>query len=73
MARSRLALVSPTTENRTVRPVRRPNVKLRTREHLTASEVEAVLVVARATFRPMPLSHRSATKRIHAMVADVQP
>jgi hypothetical protein len=36
-------LVSPTEVNRTVAPTRRPNAELRTREHLTAGEVEALV------------------------------
>jgi hypothetical protein len=35
VAKSKLRLVSPTNENRTVTPRRRPNAELRTREHLT--------------------------------------
>jgi type 1 fimbriae regulatory protein FimB/type 1 fimbriae regulatory protein FimE len=48
MAKPRLALVSPTTENRTVGPLRRPNAELRTREHLTAGEVEALMTAAKS-------------------------
>jgi hypothetical protein len=40
MAKPNLRLVTPTTENRTVTPQRPPNRELRTREHLTADEVE---------------------------------
>jgi hypothetical protein len=40
-------LVAPTTENRTVMPLRRPNAELRTRDHLTADEVEALMAAAR--------------------------
>jgi hypothetical protein len=47
MAKPRLALVSPTTDNRTVRPLRRPNAELRTREHLTAAEVESLIDAAK--------------------------
>jgi type 1 fimbriae regulatory protein FimB/type 1 fimbriae regulatory protein FimE len=32
-------LQPPTTENRTVTPMRRPNAELRTREYLTDAEV----------------------------------
>jgi integrase len=47
MAKPKLALVSPTTENRTVGPLRRPNAELRTREYLTAAEVEALMEAAK--------------------------
>jgi hypothetical protein len=47
MAKSHLTLVSPTAENRTVTPSRRPNAELRTREHLTADEVEALMDAAK--------------------------
>ncbi len=43
MANSSLALAAPATENRTVR---RPNAELRTREHLTADEVERLIEAA---------------------------
>jgi hypothetical protein len=49
MTKSRLAIVTSTTVNRTVKPLRRPNAELRTREHLTAAEVEALIEAARAT------------------------
>jgi integrase len=39
MAKSRLKLVAPAAEKRTVTPVRRPNAELRPREHLTEREV----------------------------------
>ena len=39
MAKSHLKLVTPTTVNRTVTPVRRRNSELRTREYLTEAEV----------------------------------
>jgi len=45
MANSSLALVAPATVNRTVR---RPNAELRTREHLTADEVERLIEAASA-------------------------
>jgi integrase len=57
MAKSHLTLVSPTTENRTVTPLRRPNAELRTREHLTADEVEALMDAAKGN----RYSHRDAT------------
>ncbi|HZR89977.1 MAG TPA: tyrosine-type recombinase/integrase [Bradyrhizobium sp.] len=43
MAKSHLKLVTPSTEIRTVRPTRRPNADLRTREYLTEAEVERLL------------------------------
>jgi integrase len=43
MTKARLKLVSPTTEKRTVAPVRRPNAELRPREHLTEREVEKLI------------------------------
>ena len=57
MAKPRLALVSPTTKNRTVRPLRRPNAELRTREHLTPTEVESLIDAAKANRH----GHRDAT------------
>jgi type 1 fimbriae regulatory protein FimB/type 1 fimbriae regulatory protein FimE len=41
-------LVTPTIENRTVGTLRRPNADLRTREYLTAAEVEALIDAAKA-------------------------
>jgi hypothetical protein len=38
----------PTTENRTVTPQRPTNAELRTRDHLTADEVEKLIEAARA-------------------------
>jgi type 1 fimbriae regulatory protein FimB/type 1 fimbriae regulatory protein FimE len=46
LPKSRLRLVAPATVNRTVTPTRRPNAELRTREHLTESEVARLLKVA---------------------------
>jgi integrase len=43
LAKSPLRLITPNTEIRTVRPTRRPNVDLRTREYLTEAEVERLL------------------------------
>src|SRR6266436_4960964 len=43
MENSSLALMTPTTVNRTVR---RPNAELRTREHLTVDEVEKLIDIA---------------------------
>jgi integrase len=48
MANPSLRLVAPTTENRTVIPQRPPNAELRTREHLTADEVETLIEAAKA-------------------------
>jgi len=47
MAKSQLKLVTPTTENRTVMPVRRPNADLRTRKYLTDAEVERLMKTAK--------------------------
>jgi integrase len=57
MAKSHLKLVTPTEVNRTVAPVRRPNAELRTREHLTPGEVEALIEAAKANRH----AHRDAT------------
>jgi site-specific recombinase XerD len=57
MQKSHLKLVSPTEVNRTVAPTRRPNAELRTREHLTAGEVEALVEAAKAN----RYGHRDAT------------
>jgi integrase len=48
MKKPNLKLVSPTTEIRTVTPRRRPNRELRTREHLTASEVQKLIEAAKS-------------------------
>jgi integrase len=57
MAKSNLRLAAPRTVNRTVRPTRRPNADLRTREYLTEAEVERLL---RAT-KGNRWAHRDAT------------
>jgi type 1 fimbriae regulatory protein FimB/type 1 fimbriae regulatory protein FimE len=57
MTKPRLAIVTPTTVNQTVRPLRRPNAKLRTREHLTAAEVESLIEAAKSNRH----GHRDAT------------
>jgi site-specific recombinase XerD len=57
MAKSALRLVAPTEVNRTVVPTRRPNAELRTREHLTPGEVEALIEAAKAN----RYGHRDAT------------
>jgi integrase len=46
MAKRHLRLVFPATVNRTVRPRRRPNGDLRTREYLTEAEVERLMKAA---------------------------
>ncbi len=46
MAKPKLRLVAPTTENRTVGPRRAKNAELRTREHLTMDEVERLIKAA---------------------------
>jgi integrase len=57
MAKSRLKLVAPTAENRTVTPVRRKNAELRTREYLTDAEVAQLTDAAKANRN----GHRDAT------------
>jgi integrase len=57
MAKPRLKLVQPTTEKRTVRPKRRPNRDLRTREYLTEAEVERLMTAAKGN----RWGHRDAT------------
>jgi hypothetical protein len=51
VANPNLRLVAPTTENRTVTPQRPPNAQLRTREHLTADEVEKLIEAAKTNRR----------------------
>ncbi len=48
MAKANLRLVTPSTVNRTVARRRPPNSELRTREHLTADEVERLIEAAGA-------------------------
>jgi len=48
MTKSRLRLVTPPTENRTVTPRRPKNAELRTREHLTPDEVEQLIEAAKS-------------------------
>jgi integrase len=57
MAKSHLNLVTPTEVKRTVVPKRQKNAELRTREHLTPDEVEALTEAARG-YR---YGHRDAT------------
>ena len=57
MVKPRLKLVSPTTQNRTVTPLRRANAELRTREYLTDAEVARLTEAAKAN----RWGHRDAT------------
>ena len=57
MANLHLKLITPDTEDRTVMPRRPPNRELRTREHLTESEVERLINAAKQNRR----GHRDAT------------
>jgi hypothetical protein len=57
MAKPKLALGSPAIINRTVGPLRRPNAELRTREYLTAAEVESLIEAAKGNRH----GHRDAT------------
>jgi integrase len=47
-----LILVSPTNENRTVRPLRQANGKLRTREYLLPSEVDKLVATTKRSRYP---------------------
>lgn len=57
MSKTHLKLVTPTTENRTVTPTRRPNAELRTREYLTEREVDRLMETAKGN----RYGHRDAT------------
>jgi type 1 fimbriae regulatory protein FimB/type 1 fimbriae regulatory protein FimE len=57
MANAHLKLVTPAIVNRTVTPKRRPNADLRTREHLTETEVERLIEAAKRN----RWGHRDAT------------
>ena len=57
MAKSHLRLITPTAKKRTVTPTRRPNADLRTREYLTAAEVERLLKATKGN----RWSHRDST------------
>jgi hypothetical protein len=57
MARPHLALVVPSTVFRTAAARRRPNAELRTREHLTETEVESLIQAAKSN----RYGHRDAT------------
>ena len=56
-SKSSLKLVKPDTILRTVTPRRRPNSELRTREHLTESEVNKLITAAKGNRH----GHRDAT------------
>ena len=55
--KSNLRLVKLGTEKRAVLPLRRPNIELRNREHLTETEVEKLIEAAKAN----RYGHRDAT------------
>ena len=57
MAKPSLKVVPPITVNRTVGPLRRPNAETRTREYLTAAEVEALMEATKSNRQ----GHRDAT------------
>ena len=61
MAKAHLKLVAPTEVKRTVapkcQPTRRPNTDLRSREHLTLTEVTALIEAAKGN----RYGHRDAT------------
>jgi integrase len=57
VAKENLRLVAPATVNRTVLPTRRPNRELRTREYLTETEIEKLILVAKGNRH----GHRDAT------------
>jgi integrase len=56
-AKSSLRLVKPSTEKRAVGPGRQPNSELRSREHLTETEIEKLIKAARGN----RYGHRDAT------------
>jgi len=56
VSKAHLKRVTPSTINRTVRPKRLPNSDLRTREYLTAGEVERLITAAKGS----RWSHRDA-------------
>ena len=56
-AKSNLRLVKPATEKRAVTPRRQPNRELRSREHLTETEVEKLIEAAKDN----RYGHRDAT------------
>src|SRR6516162_3777851 len=69
MAKSHLKLVTPTTINRTVMPLRPPNAALRTREHLTEAEVERLMDAAKEN----RWGHRNATMLLVAYRHALRP
>ena len=69
MAKSHLKLVTPTTINRTVMPLRPPNAALRTREHLTEAEVERLMDAAKEN----RWGHRNATMLLVAYRHTLRP
>jgi integrase len=69
MTKAHLKLVAPSIENRTVTPRRLPNASLRTREHLTASEVERLMDAARKN----RWGHRDATMILVAYRHGLRP
>jgi integrase len=56
-AKATLRLVKPTTQKRAVAPRRQPNSELRSREHLTETEVEKLIEAAKGN----RYGHRDAT------------
>jgi type 1 fimbriae regulatory protein FimB/type 1 fimbriae regulatory protein FimE len=62
LTKSHLRLTTPATQKRTVRPKRRPNADLRTREYLTEAEVERLLSATKGN----RWSHRDATMMLVA-------
>ena len=57
MAKTHLKLVTSVTKKRAVGPIRRPNSELRSREHLTETEVEKLIEAAKGN----RYGHRDAT------------
>jgi integrase len=47
MSKSNVIVLTPRTVKRTITPRRPPNAELRTREHLTDTEVEALIEVVK--------------------------
>jgi type 1 fimbriae regulatory protein FimB/type 1 fimbriae regulatory protein FimE len=69
MAKAHLKIVAPSIENRTVTPMRLPNAALRTREHLTGSEIERLIDAARKN----RWGHRDATMVLVAYRHGLRP
>jgi hypothetical protein len=69
MAKSHLKLVTPTEVKRTVAPKRQKNAELRTREHFTSDEVEALIEAAKGN----RYGHRDATMVLPATAAHRRP